>query len=219
MDRRRFEHLERARREGGPEPELDPGPAAERVAGVTADGATAGAATGFDERRFEAELPLAPEAQEPLFHRCRLCGADSQRGSSRCEHCEANLETPEQVAYDRRIFEREREEQRLEAHAAPEPVQLPAAQQQALAQAFAEEFASVREAQFTPGRRLLRRLPWPLRLLAVALLVGLVFVSGRLAHTGPRWALAFVGELLLGLVLFVPVGWLGKKITRPFQPW
>jgi len=179
--------------------------------------------TGLTRQRFEAELPLETEGAALLFHRCYLCGADSQRNSPQCEHCGASLTTPEQEAFDRELFEREQVEQAREAEAArqaaSQPSPLTESAQQALGKAFAEEFAQEREAQLPPGLRWLRGLSWPGRLAAVGSLLVLMAFSWAMARGRPGWLLALWGEGALALALFTPLGWWGRRLRRPFMPY
>lgn len=121
----RFERLERARAK-----EPDPGPRSSaletrfgRTEGARPD--TAPAHSGAPPDRFEE-----PAADGPLraldtdrgqaFVRCAHCRADSHVTATRCSQCEADLETPEQRAFNEALFrrlvlEKEEEDQKVQA--------------------------------------------------------------------------------------------------------
>ncbi|HEY7724166.1 MAG TPA: hypothetical protein VH880_02440 [Anaeromyxobacteraceae bacterium] len=112
---RRFEHLERPRRDG---PDGDERPSAgERIQGVEAHGGPAGgpAVPGEVRRRFEPPRPRLPEVadasgDEQPFTRCQRCQTDSSRYAATCTTCGEDLRTPEQRAYNERLWAEHRRE-------------------------------------------------------------------------------------------------------------
>jgi len=124
---RRFERLERPRREG-PDGEERPS-AAERIEGVEgelarsrapAEGAPpTSAGERFAPPRERPPDVAAPDAGDQPFIRCQRCEADSSRYATRCANCGEDLRTEAQVAFNRGLWEeRRRERGRLEAEAA-----------------------------------------------------------------------------------------------------
>jgi hypothetical protein len=118
---RRFEHLERPRREG---PDGDERPSAgDRIQGVEARGppGAGGAVPGEVRQRFEPPRPRLPDVadasgDEQPFTRCRRCETDSSRYAATCTTCGEDLRTAEQRAFNERLWaERRRERDEVDA--------------------------------------------------------------------------------------------------------
>ncbi|HET6924043.1 MAG TPA: hypothetical protein VFI16_12925 [Anaeromyxobacteraceae bacterium] len=116
---RRFRNIERAR---APGPEAGPAEAPERFQRLEGPGAPAaepavpGSAT--DRFRPPRERPLEvaePAAGEQPFRRCARCEMDNARFADACQNCGADLRTPEQEAFNERLWARRRQEAAEEA--------------------------------------------------------------------------------------------------------
>jgi hypothetical protein len=78
-----------------------------------------------EQRRAQLESGLALDLHaddEQPFVRCGQCETDGPRGSTQCRTCGANLQTPEQRAFNQQLWtnrrqEQEREKQELAQHA------------------------------------------------------------------------------------------------------
>jgi hypothetical protein len=79
-----------------------------------------------EQRRAQLEsglvLDLHPDDEQP-FVRCGQCETDGLRGSTQCQTCGADLQTPEQRAFNQQLWtnrriEQEREKQAMAEHAA-----------------------------------------------------------------------------------------------------
>jgi hypothetical protein len=149
----RFRRIERSRREA-PAAEIDSGGAtAERIEGVERPGAVPApqAASGADLERFEPAAPppveLLPEdANRRPFTRCMRCGMDHNLLAAECAGCGAPLDTPEQRAFNERLWaERQAEraeEERLHLEREAERVrdaEALAASQRAMGEALARQ--------------------------------------------------------------------------------
>lgn len=117
---RRFRNIERPRRPGE---ESAPGPAPERFRRLEGPGPAAPAEpripdSATDRFRPPAERPLevaeAPEGQQP-FRRCARCEMDNARFAEACSNCGADLGTPEQEAFNERLWAARRQEASEEA--------------------------------------------------------------------------------------------------------
>jgi len=120
--RQRFKHLERPRQDEGAPAAPEAAEAQERFDAVEPARPLPGGAgpvPGCSAGRFRAPegsglaLDVAPEGEQP-FVRCASCEADHSRHATRCDRCGADLTTPEQRAYNARLWE---ERQRLEGEA------------------------------------------------------------------------------------------------------
>ncbi len=109
-------------------------------------------------------LDLPPDGEQP-FVRCAACEADHARRAVRCDRCGAALDTPEQSAFNERLWaahRREADEEERAGAARHEAARRDAEEEglarRALAEAMADEIL----------RRERERLgqPWPIRLLA-----------------------------------------------------
>jgi hypothetical protein len=149
----RFRRIERSRREA-PAAEIDPdGATAERIEGVERPGAAPAspATSGADLERFAPAAPppveLLPEDENRRpFTRCMRCGMDHNLLAAECAGCGAPLDTPEQRAFNERLWAERKaeraEEERLhverEAERAREAAAL-AASQRAMGEALARQ--------------------------------------------------------------------------------
>lgn len=81
-----------------------------------------GAAASATQARFNpAPPPVALDERDEdtlPFRRCADCGVDSNRFATRCGHCDADLTTPNQLAFQRQIAQEVRERQAREAEQA-----------------------------------------------------------------------------------------------------
>ena len=120
----RFRRIERSRREA-PAPAFDPD-TAERIEGVEGPGRAPStpSSSGGDLERFAppppAQLELLPEdADRRPFTRCMRCGMDHNFLVAECTGCGARLDTPEQRAFNERLWAERQvaraEEERLHA--------------------------------------------------------------------------------------------------------
>ncbi len=112
---RRFLHLERARPD---RPSSAASDARRRFDAVEVTPELPDVATRFPpsaaERFRQADedpltLDVAPEGEQP-FIRCAACEADHPRHAARCGHCGAALDTPEQRAFNERLWAARRRE-------------------------------------------------------------------------------------------------------------
>ncbi len=242
MDRRRFKNLEWARpeRRHPQGNEEDPLTAArlEKVemeeAGYTGgraeaegrsiqiDGAPANAVqTGLARERFEEPaVPLAPVApDEPLFHRCHVCGADNQRSDEVCQHCNASLLGAAQEAFEAKLRERERDEQRQErereyAREHPPAAIGDAARQAELGKAFSELFASERGDGRPLAWRLLLMLPGPWRWAGAALVPLCYYWLYRSTERTNGWVWTWLMVGFVSLILFTPPRFWTQTVDR-----
>lgn len=119
---RRFLHLERPRADGGGD--ADPTGASARMRGVEQPGPAPGEAVAeghLDRFRPPPERPLELDARSDEaqpFVRCMRCETDHGRGIATCSTCGADLETPEQRAFNERLWAVRQAERRAEAAAA-----------------------------------------------------------------------------------------------------
>lgn len=182
-------------------------------------------------QRFEApaqaglELATKDEESQP-FVRCCGCAADSSRFSSHCAQCGADLQTPEQLAYNQTLWQARRRDQELERavlenrateRAALE--RLEASQRKAQAEALAMEAGRrARASLYGSNEPLdLGHGGWSFRLRGLSqggflpLAVGAVVIAVvALAAPGPRSFLR-VGSVLFGLFLtFLLRAWLRR---------
>jgi hypothetical protein len=154
---RRFRNIERARPPG---PEAAPVEAPERFQRVEGPGAPAGEPTvpesATDRFRPPRERPLEvaePAADQQPFRRCARCEMDNARFAEACQNCGADLGTPEQEAFNERLWASRRqeaaEEARLLAERQAERERLAAEEQRARRQLAAE--MARREAERVDG--------------------------------------------------------------------
>jgi len=143
---RRFRNIERARPAGA-----EPGPTAssQRFERVEAPGPEpaepAVPASATDRFRPPPERPLEvaerPDGEQP-FRRCARCEMDNARFAESCQNCGADLATPEQQAFNERLWARRRqeaaEEARLLGERERERARLAAEEQQARRELAAE---------------------------------------------------------------------------------
>ena len=118
---RRFLHLERARPPSSSRPApdargrfdaLEVGPELPQETHLPAS-----AADRFRQGEEGLALDRAPEGEQP-FVRCAACEADHARHTVRCSRCGAALDTPEQRAFNERLWEARRREADAEGRAA-----------------------------------------------------------------------------------------------------
>ncbi|MGC4000130.1 MAG: hypothetical protein QM767_22920 [Anaeromyxobacter sp.] len=153
---RRFLHLERARRpDGEPEPAADDdSTVADRFEGVERPRPPAAPApprrSGAELGRFgpdpEPVIELADTAGRRPVNRCLRCGMENGLFVTRCGGCSADLDTPEQHAYNERLWQDRQaedaraEEQHAYRRAAEEQARAEAAQaRRAAAESMARE--------------------------------------------------------------------------------
>ena len=221
MDRRRFQNLEKARPERRhPEaPEEDPLAAARLETIEQQETQSTSVQTGLSRERFEEPpIPLATVApDEPLFHRCHICGADNQRSDVSCQHCSADLRTAAQEAFDAKLLQKERDEQRRERERDERPLEQvrgDAERQAELGKAFTELFAEERGQSQPLGWRWLSKLPNPWRWIAIGGIalcyVFLFWTSERTIGWFWIWVVAGFG----GLLLFTPPTFWTRTIDR-----
>jgi hypothetical protein len=180
------------------------------------------------------EMPVAdaePEGTQP-FQRCAVCETDSTRFAQSCANCGARLDTPEQRAFNERVWAQHREENaRTDAELAK--IQRDTAGDETLARSqrqlgemLARQVGERERARLswmgddpdpgvegagrreTPGLRLLRLIPSTRARLLVAIglgLIGLVFAYVFFTGSiGARAAAAVFFYLII--TLFVPGG-------------
>ncbi len=228
---RRFRNIERARPPGAPATAEAP----ERFRRVEGPGGPEGEPavpeSATDRFRPPPERPLEVaerlEGEQP-FRRCARCEMDSARFAEACQNCGADLRTPEQEAFNERLWARRREEAaeetRVLAGRAAERERL-AAEEKRARRALAVEMAGREtdrvEAELgggwrgsgpraPPGLRLLGAIRSPVLrtaaiLAAVALPVALI-AAGR-PGGGLRVAGMILVAVLLGLVTPSRYGW------------
>lgn len=178
--------------------------------------------------RFDAPKPAelsldASTEQDQPFIRCRVCEGDNNRFAVECQHCSADLNTPEQRAFNEQLWAqlRETRQQEAEAHQQMQAAQLQAEFELKQAQRKAWEQLARRVAVQTEarleGRPLLdfvdpdvasSRIAWIVLLVGVAVCV--VLIAVLLSHG----AHSFTRRLVLVLVLAI-VG-LGVRLARGF---
>jgi hypothetical protein len=220
VDRRRFQNLEKARPERRhPETHAEDPLSAVRLERVEADVSPAAPGeesetpqTGLARERFEEPpIPLATVApDEPLFHRCHVCGADNQRSDEVCQHCSASLRTAAQEAFDAKLLEKEHEEQRHERdrewqreHERTAALLNP--QQQAdLGKAFSELIAEERGDGRPLALRLLLWLPNPWRWVFGGVIALGYYGLYRATERTNGWVWVWIVVGLVTLVLFTP---------------
>jgi hypothetical protein len=161
-----------------------------------------------EERRRQFEsgvetLEEHPDAQP--FARCAICEADNSKYALRCTNCGANLNTPEQRAFNAKLWEA----RRAAEASAPPPV-LPARDEHyvlgaAIAQEVARrELVSMRAVPL--GVRILTALPPIWRAWIVGAVLTEIAVTGVCAlHTGESgWGLACGISIAVVIALFLP---------------
>ncbi|MCI0571282.1 MAG: hypothetical protein L0Y66_11060 [Myxococcaceae bacterium] len=118
----RFLHLENARRStGGPEERarLEGGdrfsaPVARDEVGVAQERVSEAHVERF---RHQGEVPMALDEralEDMPFRRCVRCEVDSSRYVTACSRCGADLETPEQRAFNAQLWQRRQQEAAVE---------------------------------------------------------------------------------------------------------
>jgi hypothetical protein len=124
---RRFLHLERPRPARGAEPADAPSPTAGRFDGVEqpAHGPRPAQRTGAQLDRFGPEPEPGIELAETAagarpFTRCLRCGMDHNVFATSCTGCAASLDTPEQHAFNERLWAGRQVEAAREAATAKE---------------------------------------------------------------------------------------------------
>jgi len=183
-------------------------------------------------RDLRPDIPSLPVAeQEPAgaqpFQRCAACEADSSRFAQRCRNCGALFDTPEQRAFNERLWAQRREEAaetdaelaRLEGLRADEEARRK--EQRAMGEQLALEVGQRERARLhwmpdpeeegrreSTGMRLLRMIPSTRARLIVSialLLVGCAFAWAFISGAGGMrgWAFLFFWVIVL---LFVPRG-------------
>ena len=142
----RFLHLERERpaqpaQEG--EPSSPPESRAARFDAVQTPGPAQGDAPNsesapdlprFENKPREGELSLhLDRAEDQPFIRCRVCEGDSNRFARECVNCHADLDTPEQRAFNEKLWAglRAQKAEEAEAHARAQEERLKAAEEEA----------------------------------------------------------------------------------------
>jgi hypothetical protein len=221
----RFLHLERSRGEKpGPDGQvrLQDGGRFESVAGPGTEAPASVSVPEAHVERFKlhGQTPLALDADESArgqqFPRCVRCEAENGRFARECTTCGADLQSPEQLAYD---AERARAREQAEAETQAQMQVLQKAHQEATAERFAEKqrymeqlnlaleqersFVSKLQPLFTPclAVGLLRLIPQPLaRKVAAASAIGLPVLLVRFGNAPLRW----IG-LYLGVLIFVSI--------------
>jgi hypothetical protein len=213
---RRFERLERPRREG---PDGDERPsAAERIEGVEGErereraGGPAPAVPASSRERFAPPRERTPDVQEPAgeeqpFIRCRRCEMDNSRFARRCANCGEDLATEEQRAFNARLWEeRRRERDELDR----ENAERRAAQAQAEAEAARDRRQAAEEMARQVGERERERLSagglgggWGQGQEPYGAPSDPAPVGVRLLRLipSPLWRLAAIGALVLAVVL------------------
>lgn len=229
----RFRHLERPRRD---EPDAADAATPRRfdLTEPPAAGEPEPAVPALASQRFASLLPTEPaslelaEAEDSQpFVRCGVCEADNSLFVDRCSRCRAQLDTPEQRAFNERLWavrqEERREQEEALARIRDEQAKLgaeAAAARRRMGELLAQKVHDdtlqrnrdwLHDPAATPpslGVRWLRRLPDPrMRLAVIALIAatcaGLVFLTPR----GSRAESAGLWLSVLVFVLFAPGGW------------
>jgi hypothetical protein len=228
----RFQHLERSRGEKTP-PEgrvrLQDGSRFESVTGPAgAPPATVAVPEAHVERfKLHGQTPLAldgaPEQAHP-FPRCVRCQTDNGRFAQVCTTCGADLQSPEQRAYDAELG---RSREQAEARTREQESRIHKAHQEARAEQLAEQQRYMEQLRraleeersllsrlpqlFTPclGVGLLRLIPHPfVRWATLAWALGLPLLFMRFGHPPLRkFGLYLEGAILLS---FIPT-WLWRE--------
>jgi hypothetical protein len=218
----RFLHLERSRGEkphsDGQVP-LQDGGRFESVAGPSGEAPASVSVPEAHVERFKlhGQTPLALDAapaQGQLFPRCVRCEAENGRFARECTTCGADLQSPEQLAYDE---ERSRAQAQAEAQSREqmEVLQQARTQDEAERQRYVEQlhrelekdrsFVSRLQPLFDPclGVGLLRLIRQPLaRWMALASAIGLPLLLVNFGNEPLRLLGLYLGVLVL--VSFVP---------------
>jgi hypothetical protein len=236
----RFLHLEKARREEPADGEPSAS-TAERFEGVQRPRGEPGAprASGAGLDRFGPEPPprielLETDARAQPFTRCMRCGMDHGVFETTCRGCSASLDTPEQRAFNERLWaERQAEAAREEAASAGRRAEEERAREElararrAMGEGLAREVGERERLRLgregggwgsgwasgglgAPlGLRLLRALPdWRWQLGAIGAAVAIV---GGLAAVGLRGhPAALLAAILVGILLVAPNGRVGE---------
>ncbi|WP_375769717.1 hypothetical protein NR798_02185 [Archangium gephyra] len=217
----RFLHLERSRGEK-PHPDgqvrLQDGGRFESVAGPSADAPASVSVPEAHVERFKlhGQTPLTLDeapAQGQSFPRCVRCEAENGRFVRECTTCGADLQSPEQLAYD---AERARAQAQAEAQTREQMQVLQQARQQDEAARMAERqryveqlhrelekdrsFASRIQPFFEPciGLGLLRLIPHPLaRWMTLAWAIGLPILLVKFGNELLRMMGLYLGVLVL----------------------
>ncbi|HLT30182.1 MAG TPA: hypothetical protein VK013_09060 [Myxococcaceae bacterium] len=170
------------------------------------------------------------------FRRCADCGVDSNRFATSCLHCDADLNSPAQLAFQRQVAEEIRERQAREAEVAEAQRREAQARSESLTgarRAFHEQLAAQQRRKIeneldargigwsdhhSLGDLLLSLLPVRFRrpikwgLIALAVLVGIwnFGIRSKLAAqtSGALYLLSFLP--VATLFLFVPFSWFGS---------
>ncbi|HYO64485.1 MAG TPA: hypothetical protein VEU33_00275 [Archangium sp.] len=229
----RFLHLERSRGEKpGPEGQVrlqDGG----RFESVTGPGTEAPASVSVPEAHVErfklqGQTPLALDAeptQGQSFPRCVRCEAENGRFVRECTRCGADLQSPEQLAYD---AERARAREQAEAETREQMQVLRKAHQEATAEQLAEKqrymeqlklaleqersFVSRLQPLFDPclALGLLRLIPQSrARWMTAASAIGLPILLVRFGNAPLRMLGSYLGVLVL--VCFIPTSLLTAR--------
>ncbi|QRK11637.1 hypothetical protein JQX13_17120 [Archangium violaceum] len=235
----RFMHLERARGDktpAGGQVRLQDGGRFESVVGPGGEAPSSVAVPEAHVERFKlhGQTPLAlddTQAQGQHFPRCMRCQTENGRFTRECTTCGADLQTPEQLAYDQ---ERWRAREQAEAETREQVKVLQKAHQEENAEQLAERqrymeqlhralekdrsFASRLQPLFTPclGVGLLRLIPHPLaRWMTLAWSIALPLLLVRFGNPSFQALGLYLGMLVI--VSFVPTGlW---TAGRPGRGW
>lgn len=179
----RFMHLERSRGDktpAGGQVKLQDGGRFESVAGPSTEAPTSVAVPEAHVERFKlhGQTPLALDdtsAPGQHFPRCVRCQTENGRFTQACTTCGADLQSPEQLAYD---AERARAHQQDRLRQAE-------AQRQAEQQSYLQELNKALEADRSPAERFTRRLSDTLNVITTPSLgVGLLRL---IPHPLARW--------------------------------
>jgi hypothetical protein len=222
----RFLHLERSRGEKpGPDGQvrLQDGGRFESVAGPGTEAPASVSVPEAHVERFKlhGQTPLALDAEPARgqhFPRCVRCEAENGRFARECTTCGADLQSPEQLAYD---AERARDREQAEAETREQMQVLQKAHQEAAAEQLAEKqryveqlklaleqdrsFLSRLQPLFEPclALGLLRLIPQPLtRRVVGASAIGLPVLLVRFGNAPLRMLGFYLGVLVF--VSFIP---------------
>jgi hypothetical protein len=141
-----------------------------------------------------------PDAQP--FARCAVCEADNSKYALRCTNCGANLNTPEQRAFNAKLWEARKAAEPHAATAAPQPY--------AVGAAIAQEVERVSSMASAPGGplgvRILAALPARWRAWIVGVVLAEIAWTGIWAwHTGEQsWGLACGISIAVVIAIFLP---------------